>query len=162
MTRRDRLRELRAAAGGAALLGAGIREALRLRTAGPEEARARARQLGTTRIGAAVVLLARPQTLPSMLGLPTGPAAAWLTRLLAVRELVLGAGTVSASRKDADPWPWLVVVSAVDAAEALALLVALRRGVVEAAGGWGFFAADVGSAAGLVAIAARRVSLPNR
>lgn len=57
---------------------------------------------------------------------------------------------VAASRPSADPWPWLMTVSAIDGAEALVLLIALRGKAVDKPGGWAFVAADAGSAAALI------------
>jgi hypothetical protein len=92
-----------------------------------------------------------PQLLTAALGLSgAGKAGWWLLRMLAVREIALGTGTVAASRPNADPWPWLMTVSAIDGAEALVLLVALRRKAVDGPGGWAFAAADAGSAAALI------------
>jgi hypothetical protein len=143
-------RQAVAAAAGAALFSLGIREAVRLRDADLEMARSRARQLGATRIVAGLVLLIRPRLLTAALGLSdAGEAGWWLSRMLAVRELAVGTGTVAASRPTADPWPWLMRVSAIDGAEALVLLTALRRKIVDQPGGWAFVAADVGSAAAL-------------
>jgi hypothetical protein len=140
-----------AAAAGAALFSLGLREAVRLRDADLELARSRARQLGATRIVAGVVLLVRPQLLTAALGLSAaGKAGSWLARMLAVRELAVGTGTVGASRPGADPWPWLMTVSAIDGAEALVLLSALRSKAVDQPGGWAFVAADAGSAAALI------------
>jgi hypothetical protein len=125
-----------AAAAGAVLFILGLREAVRLRDADLELARSRARQLGATRILAGVVLLVRPQLLTTALGLSgTGKAGWWLSRMLAVRELAVGTGTAAASRPAADPWPWLMTVSAIDGAEALVLIAALRRKAVDQAAG---------------------------
>jgi len=133
------------------LFSLGVREAVRLRDADLELARSRARQLGTTRIVAGLVLLTRPQLLTAARGLSAaGEAGWWLSRMLAVRELAVGTGAVAASRSTADPWPWLMTVSAIDGSEALVLLTALRRKVVDQLGGWAFFAADIGSAAALI------------
>jgi hypothetical protein len=133
------------------MFGLGLREAMRLREADLELARSRARQLGATRIVAGIVLVVRPQLLTAALGLSSaGEAGWWLSRMLAVREIAIGTGTVAASRPSADPWPWLMTVSAIDGAEALVLLIALRRKAVDKPGGWAFVAADAGSAAALV------------
>jgi hypothetical protein len=70
--------------------------------------------------------------------------------MLAVRELAVGTGTVAASRSTADPWPWLMTVSAIDGAEALVLFTAVRRKAVDQPGGWAVLAADAGSAAALI------------
>lgn len=64
------------AVGGATLLALGIREALIMRDADDATARARARQLGPTRIAAGVALLLRPQLLTGALGIEKGGAAA--------------------------------------------------------------------------------------
>lgn len=94
-----------AAAAGAVLFGLGLREAVRLRGADLELARSRARQLGAARIVAGLVLLARPQLLMAALGLSAaGEAGWWLSRMLAVREIAVGTGTVAASRPSTDPW----------------------------------------------------------
>jgi hypothetical protein len=79
-----------------------------------------------------------------------GKAAWWLSRLIAVREIAVGTGTVAASRPHADPGLWLMTVSAIDGAEALVLLTALRRKAVDVPGGWAFVVADAGSAAALI------------
>jgi hypothetical protein len=57
--------------------------------------------------------------------------------------------TVAASRSGADPWPWLMTVSAIDGVEARVLFTALRSKAVDPPGGWAFIAADAGSAAAL-------------
>jgi hypothetical protein len=148
-----------AAAAGAVLCSLGLREAVRLGDADLELARNRARQLGATRILAGLVMLVRPQLLTAALGLSGGGKAGWwLSRLIAVRELAVGTGTVARSRPNADPWPWLMTVSAIDGAEALVLLTALRRQAVDGPGGWAFVAADLGSAAGVIT---RIAHLPN-
>jgi hypothetical protein len=150
-TNRSTRRKAVATAAGAALFSLGLREAVRLRDADLESARSTARQLGATRIVAGVVLLVRPQLLTAALGLSTaGKVGWWLARMLAVREIAIGTGTVGASRSGADPWPWLMTVSAIDGAEALVLLAALRNWAIDRPGGWAFVAADVGSAAALI------------
>jgi hypothetical protein len=144
-------RQAVAAAAGAVLFSLGVREAVRLREADLDLARSRARQLGATRILAGLVLLIRPQLLIAALGLSAaGEGGWWVARMLAVRELAVGTGAVAASRSTADPWPWLMAVSAIDGSEALVLVTALRRKVVDRPGGWAFVAADLGSAAALI------------
>jgi len=146
MRRKDRHMFV-AAVGGGSLLALGIREATILSAADLETAQARARQLGLTRIAAGVALLARPQLLTGALGLDSeNESARWLPRLMAVREIALGVGTLVASRRSADPWPWLMTIAAVDGAEAAVLALALRGHAVDPLGGWAFVAADVGSA----------------
>ena len=151
MKSHDFARRTVAITAGGALFALGLREAVRLRDADAELARSRARQLGGTRIVAGAVLLIRPQVLTSALRLSAaGGAGWWLCRMLAVREIAVGVGTVAASRPAADPWPWLMTVSAIDGAEALVLLTALRSNAIDRAGGWAFVAADIGSAAAVV------------
>ena len=53
------------------------------------------------------------------------------------------------ARPNADPLPCLMTVSAIDGAEALVLLTALRQKAIDQPGGWAFVAADAGSAAAL-------------
>jgi hypothetical protein len=152
-----------AAAAGAVLFGLGLREAVRLRDADLESARGRARQLGATRVLAGIVILVRPQLLTAALGLSAaGQAGRWLSRMLAVREIAVGTGTVAASRPGADPWPWLMTVSAIDGAEALVLFSALRQRALNQPGGWAFVAADAGSAAALITCIAHLRRLKTR
>ncbi len=156
-------RRMVAAAAGAVLFSLGLREAVRLGDADLELARSRARQLGATRIVAGIVLVVRPQLLTAALGLSAAGEAGWsLSRMLAVREIAVGTGTVAASRPSADPWPWLMTVSAIDGAEALMLLIALRKKAVDTPGGWAFVAADAASAAALITRIAhlRRATTP--
>jgi hypothetical protein len=156
-------RQAVAAAAGAVLFSLGVREAVRLRDADLELARSSARQLGAARVVAGLVLLVRPQLLTTALGLSdAGEAGWWLSRMLAVRELAVGTGAVAVSRSTADPWPWLMTVSAIDGAEALVLLIALRRKIVDQPGGWAFVAADVGSAVALITRIAHLRRLPTR
>lgn len=150
-------RWLAATGAGGTLLALGVREAVRLRDADLDTARSRARQLGAMRIGAGLLLVLRPQLLAGSLGLAGGgPASSWLPRLVAVREVALGAGAIAASRPNTDPWPWLMTIAAVDGAEAAVLTAGLKRGAVDPAGGWAFVAADVGSAS---AVPLRAVNL---
>jgi len=144
---------------GGGLLILGIREGFLLSDADDDTARARARQLGLTRIGAGLAILIRPQLLIGALGLGNSDAARWLPRLLAVREIALGVGATGASRDNADPWPWLMTISAVDGAEAAVLARALRSHSIDPAGGLAFVAADLGSASA-IALRLARVAGP--
>lgn len=94
------------------------------------------------------MLLARPEVLAKMLG-TDGPAvssAAWLGRMIGVREIVLGLATTSASRTREDVRPCLLALSLVDAGEGLVLLEAVRQRNVGLVPGLAFVAADAGSA----------------
>lgn len=140
---------------GGGLLILGVREGLLLSHADDDTARARARQLGLTRVGAGLAILTRPQLLAGALGLGNSDAARWLPRLLAVREVALGVGATAASRDKADPWPWLMTIAAVDGAEAAVLARALRSHGIDPAGGSAFLAADLGSASAVALRVAR-------
>jgi hypothetical protein len=159
MTRATR-RYVLAALGGGSLLVLGVREGLLLRDADDATGRARARQLGTVRMGAAAALLLCPSLLTGALGLGDSHTARLLPRLLAVRELALGVGATAASRGNADPWPWLMTIGAVDGAEALILMSALRNRTVDPAGGWAFVASDLGSASTILFRVAPRTRTP--
>lgn len=152
-----------AIAGGGTMFVLGVREAMVLRDADVATTRGRARALGITRIGAGLLLTVKPRLLTGALGWDDeSSGATWLPRLVAVREMCLGAGAMdAASRRDADPWPWLMVISTVDGLEGLLLLAALARRAVDPAGGSGYAAADLGSASAVVLRAARR-GVPGR
>jgi hypothetical protein len=132
---------------GGVLAVLGAVEALRLSRASTDEARQRARQLGLIRTAVAGAFLVKPTLLPRLLGMngDSGPTR-WLPRLFAVRELVIGAGALADSREKSDPWPALLAISAVDGAEALVILGALRRRELPWDRVLGFALADLGSA----------------
>jgi hypothetical protein len=141
---------------GAVLAALGVAESRRLSRSDESEARGRARQLGLIRVAVASALLIRPTVLPRLLGMPTsGVTATWLPRLFGVRELVVGLGAVIASRPRRDPLPALLVVSAVDAAEALVLLAAILQRELPWDRAAAFVLADIGSAAALPVILTR-------
>lgn len=66
--------------------------------------------------------------------------------MIGVREVVVGAATLTANRTQADVRPWLLALSLVDAAEMLVVLQSVRAGAVERSRGLAFAAADAGSA----------------
>lgn len=133
---------------GAALFAAGAFEGARLLRGGDPEARRSAQSTGTARVVAGGLLLARPRSLADMVGGDRSAArrTPWLPRMLGVREVVLGAATLTANRAGADVRPWLLALSLVDAAEMLVVLQAVRGGAVERSRGLAFAAADAGSA----------------
>jgi hypothetical protein len=144
---RDILSRLGALTAGAALLGLGVNEALRLAGGDVATARMTARRIGAARMLAGGAFLVRPNVLPALLGLNAGSRAMlWVIRLFAVRECALGTGVLTAARTAGDPLPWLLTVSSVAAAEAAVITAALRRGAITPARGRAFAAADVGSA----------------
>ena len=59
-------------AAGAVMFGLGVKEALRVGRGSIDDARTSARHVGTARIAAGALMLARPLVLPKMLGLDTG------------------------------------------------------------------------------------------
>jgi hypothetical protein len=132
---------------GGVLAVLGAAETRRLASADAHHARQRARQLGLIRTTVAGIFLVRPTLLPRLLGMEVdaGPAR-WLPRLFAVRELVIGVGAIADSRQERDPWPALLAISAVDAAEALVILEALRQRASPLDRALGFTLADLGSA----------------
>jgi hypothetical protein len=87
---------------------------------------------GLFRSVAGPVLLARPELLPQVLGvdLVTSRRTAWITRLLAGRELALGLGTLHAVATRRPLRPWLYAQALCDATDALALAAAARAGQV--------------------------------
>jgi hypothetical protein len=131
-----------------ALLGAA--EARRLSLADLPHTLQRARVLGLTRTGVAGLMLVRPALLPNWLGLPADAGSQrWLSRLLAVRELIIGTSALANSRADQDPLPSLLTISAIDAAEAVVILAALNESELPWDRALGFVLADLGSAAAL-------------
>jgi hypothetical protein len=142
------LSQFTALAAGAVLFGLGAREARRLARGDIAAARRSARQIGLTRIAFGLAMLLRPTLLITALGIRDvgRPPARWLPRLLAAREIALGAGLATSSRGDGNPYPGLITLSLTDAGEAVVLLLALHTREVACERGWAFIAADVGSA----------------
>lgn len=142
------LDQIPALTAGAVLFGLGAREGRRLARGDIATARHSARQIGLTRMAFGAAMLLRPTLLVTALGIrDTGrPAARWLPRLLAAREIALGAGLAASSRDDQNPYPGLITLSLIDAGEAVVLLLALHSREVARERGWAFIAADVGSA----------------
>ena len=142
------LDQLPALTAGAVLFGLGAREGRRLARGDIATAWHSARQIGLTRMAFGAAMLLRPTLLVTALGIrDTGrPAARWLPRLLAAREIALGAGLAASSRDDQNPYPGLITLSLINAGEAVVLLLALHSREVARERGWAFIAADVGSA----------------
>jgi len=84
------------------------------------------------RVAAGVALLARPEMLARGMRIDSGTAhrTGWMARMLGVRDLALGAGTLYALTRGGQPRPWLVLSAAADAVDAATLAGALRRGQV--------------------------------
>lgn len=147
--RRERRRAttlLGAAAGGALGL-AGVAEARRLANGDRDTLLRSARSAGPVRVAAGSLLLLRPRLLPVAVG--TGSRARapdWLVRMVAVREIVLGIGLLSAGRRRRDPRPWLLSSAAVDGAECVVVVDAIARRQLPGVPALGFAAADLGGA----------------
>jgi hypothetical protein len=113
--------------------------------------------VGAGRVAIGAVFLAAPVTSVRILGLDTATAAriTWLARMTAVRDTVLGAGTVvtvvSTGRRRGGAG-WLLAGSVSDAADAAVLAAALREGKIK---GWRPQAIAIGAVgAALIAAAA--------
>jgi hypothetical protein len=110
--------------------------------------------VGAGRVAIGAIFLAAPVTSVRLLGLDTATAAriTWLARMTAVRDTVLGAGTVVSSGRRKGAAGWLLAGSVSDAVDAAVLAAALRGGKVR---GWRAQAIAVGAVgAALVAAAA--------
>lgn len=83
---------------------------------------------GLVRTVAGVGLLLRPHTLPTALGVDsvTAHRVAWVTRLVAGRELALGGATLHALVTGRRLGPLLMAQAASDAVDVAALLAAIR------------------------------------
>jgi hypothetical protein len=132
---------------GGALFLAGVAQARQIAAGGEHEIAKAARVAGKARVLAGVLLLRWPQLLATLLGSGRGSGTLpWAARMVAVREIAVGAATVAATRAGRDPARWLLVLSLVDGAEALVVLDAIRRDEIPLAQGVAFMAADAGSA----------------
>lgn len=92
--------------------------------------RSTALQCGAGRAGIAAVILARPVSAARLLGADgaTAQRVTWLTRMMGVRDGVLGVGTISALRGDAGPSYWLLGPAVADSLDAVVIAQALRQG----------------------------------
>jgi hypothetical protein len=108
--------------------------------------------VGAGRVAIGAVFLAAPVTSVRLLGLDTATAAriTWLARMTAVRDTVLGAGTVVSAGRRRGAAGWLYAGAVSDTVDAAVLAAALREGKVR---GWRPQAIAVG-AVGAAAIAA--------
>lgn len=110
--------------------------------------------VGAGRVAIGAVFLAAPVTSVRILGLDTATAAriTWLARMTAVRDTVLGAGTVVSTGRRRGGAGWLLAGSVSDAADAAVLAAALREGKIK---GWRPQAIAIGAVgAALIAAAA--------
>lgn len=86
--------------------------------------------VGAGRLAIGAIFLAAPVTSVRLLGLDTATAArvTWLARMTAVRDSVLGAGTLVSSGRQQGAGGWLIAGSVSDAVDAAVLAAALREG----------------------------------
>jgi hypothetical protein len=91
--------------------------------------------LGAGRTAVGAIFFSAPVASVRLLGLDTATAArvSWLARMTAVRDGVLGAGTLVSSGRQVGAGGWLLAGSVSDAVDAAVLVAALRAGKV---GGW--------------------------
>ena len=134
---------------GGLLFAAGLLQAHILAVGEPGSARHAAGSTGPIRLVTGSLLVIKPELMARLLhGKGAADAATRLhLRMLAVREIALGIGTVLALRAERDVRRWLLVLALVDTGEALVLVSAIRRGTVPTAVGLAFTAADLGSSA---------------
>ena len=88
--------------------------------------------VSTARIGFGVLVAVAPALVPRLLGVDrqTAQRIGWLPRLVAGREIALGAGTLLARRKGTDTGYWMAAQAVADGTDGLAILAALRHGHV--------------------------------
>lgn len=94
------------------------------------DARTLALQIGAGRALIAAAILAAPVPAARLFGTDTATAqrVTWLTRMMGVRDGVLGVGTLGSSRPGRDARGWLIAGAVADAVDALVLAGALRHG----------------------------------
>lgn len=88
--------------------------------------------IGAGRLLIGAVFMAAPEGSVRLLGLDTATArrVAWLARMTAARDGVLGAGTLAATTRGTGEAAWLVAGAVSDTADAVVLAAALRDGRV--------------------------------
>ena len=106
-----------------------------------------ARLVAAGRVALGVVMVARPDLLPRLLGVDSGTAGrmSWLGRMFGAREVALGAGLLAVGPEREREW--LLGAALCDAVDAVAFAEAARRGVVRRALA-GTFVVTAASAAG--------------
>ena len=119
----------------------------------PDTGRVAAAGLGWLRTAIGLAMLAAPSLLPRLLGADrtTARRLDYLTRMVGIREVALGAGTLRAVQVHDDPRPWVAAQAASDAGDGLSVGLALGHARVNRlAGGMIVVFALVGVAADLV------------
>jgi hypothetical protein len=117
--------------------------------------------LGVARAGFGAAMLLAPALLPRLLGADrlTARRVGHLGRMVGVRELALGVGTLRATRTGDDVPTWVAAQALSDAGDALSVLAGLRRRHVARVTGWLVVLAGVGGAIGDVLVI-RRLRAP--
>ena len=94
------------------------------------EPRALAGCIGTGRVLLGSAFLAAPVASTRALGLDSATAkrVSFLARMMAARDVAIGAGTAAAARAGGRPGGWLLAGAFADAADAVVIVGALRRG----------------------------------
>jgi hypothetical protein len=89
-----------------------------------------ARLIGLGRLLAGGAFLAAPVTATRALGLDTATAkrVAFLARMMAARDVAIGAGTTAAGLRAGRPAGWLLAGAAADAADAVVIAAAIKDG----------------------------------
>jgi hypothetical protein len=95
------------------------------------------------RLGFAGWFLARPQAPARALGVPAGPALLGVARVVAARELVLGAGTLAALAAGRPTGGWVRAMAVADAVNGTCVLAATVLGRVPVRRGLGLAAFDL-------------------
>ncbi|MGZ6827186.1 MAG: hypothetical protein ACXVGH_10370 [Mycobacteriales bacterium] len=100
--------------------------------------------VGRTAVG--LTMLARPELVPTALGVDAAAAeqTAWVVQMLGAREVALGAGALLGRRQ---PRLWAAAGLLCDAVDAVAIAAALGRGRLRTAPGVGAVVVAAGAAA---------------
>jgi hypothetical protein len=111
--------------------------------------------LGVARAGFGLAMLAAPALLPRLLGADrvTARRVDYLSRMIGVREVALGAGTLQATRTGDGPVAWVAAQAVSDAGDAVAVALGMHRGHVARLGGALVLLAGGGGAVGDVLLA---------
>lgn len=107
------------------------------------------------RLGFAAWFVARPDAVATTLGVTPSPTRRALTRVLTLRELLLGAGCLSAVARRRPPAPWLAAMAVADVVNGSLTLVATVRDVVPRRRGFGLAVFDLSGTAWELALARR-------
>jgi len=106
--------------------------------------------LGAARAGFGITMLTAPALLPRLLGVDrvTARRIGPIGRMVGVRELALGVGTLRATRTGDGVVGWVWAQALSDAGDALSVAAGMRRGHVGRLGGVLILLAGAGGAAG--------------